>query len=99
MKKILAVLLALVLMCSAAALAETLTMGSSIDFAPYEYYDDATGDIVGIDVEIAQAVCDKLGYELVIEDMQFDSIIAAVVSGKVDFACPASPSPRSASRA
>lgn len=85
MKKILAVLLALVLMCSAAALAETLTMGSSIDFAPYEYYDDATGDIVGIDVEIAQAVCDKLGYELVIEDMQFDSIIAAVVSGKVDF--------------
>lgn len=85
MKKIFAVLFALALAVSAAASAETLTMGSSIDFAPYEYYDDATGEIVGIDVEIAQAVCEKLGCDLVIEDMQFDSIIAAVVSGKVDF--------------
>ena len=40
---------------------------------------------MGIDVEIAQAVAEKLGYELEIQDMQFDSIIAAVVSGKVDF--------------
>ena len=60
-------------------------MGSSIDFAPYEYYDDATGEIVGIDVEIAKAVAEKLGCDLEIVDMQFDSIIAAVVSGKVDF--------------
>ena len=85
MKKIFAVLLAMALMSTGAAFAETIKMGSSIDFAPYEYYDDETGDIVGIDVEIAQAVADKLGYELEIEDMQFDSIIAAVVSGKVDF--------------
>ena len=85
MKKIFAILLSLALMVSTAAFAETLTMGSSIDFAPYEYYDDETGEIVGIDVEIAQAVCEKLGYDLSIEDMQFDSIIAAVVSGKVDF--------------
>ena len=85
MKKIFAMLLVLAMMLSAAAMAETLTMGSSCDFPPYEYYHDETGEIVGIDVEIAQAVCDKLGYELKIEDMQFDSIIAAVVSGKVDF--------------
>ena len=83
-KTVICMALVLALLCTA-AFAKTLTMGSSIDFAPYEYYDDETGEIVGIDVEIAQAVCDALGYELEIEDMQFDSIIMAVVSGKVDF--------------
>ena len=83
-KNLICLALVLTLLCGA-AFAETLKMGSSIDFAPYEYYDDETGEIVGIDVEIAQAVCDALGYELEIQDMQFDSIIAAVVSGKVDF--------------
>ncbi len=83
-KTLICAVLALMLLCST-AFADTLTMGSSIDFAPYEYYDDETGDIVGIDVEIAQAVCDALGYELEITDMQFDSIIAAVVQNKVDF--------------
>ncbi|MBQ4089883.1 MAG: transporter substrate-binding domain-containing protein [Clostridia bacterium] len=85
MKKMLSILIALMIMCTGFAMAETLKMGSCIDFAPYEYYDDATGDIVGIDVEIAYAVAEKLGCELEIVDMQFDSIIAAVVSGKVDF--------------
>lgn len=60
-----------------------LVMATNAAFEPYEYYD---GDkIVGIDAEIAQAICDKLGYELQIEDMEFDSIIAAVQSGKADF--------------
>lgn len=85
MKKTIALLLVCLLVCMGVATAETLTMGSSIDFPPYEYYDDETGEITGIDVEIAQAVAEKLGCELEIVDMQFDSIIAAVVSGKVDF--------------
>ena len=85
MKKIFALILALAMLLTTAAMAETLTMGSSCDFPPYEYYHDETGEIVGIDVEIAQAICEKLGCELKVEDMQFDSIIAAVVSGKVDF--------------
>lgn len=38
-----------------------------------------------IDADIAKAICDKLGYELKIEDMEFDAIIAAVSSGKADF--------------
>ena len=60
-----------------------LTMATNAAFEPYEYHE---GDkIVGIDAEIAQAICDKLGYELSIEDMEFDSIIAAVQSGKADF--------------
>ena len=40
---------------------------------------------MGIDAEFAKAICDILGYELVIEDMEFDSIITAVQSGKADF--------------
>lgn len=61
----------------------TLTMATNAQFEPYEYYD---GDkIVGIDADIAQAICDKLGYELKIEDMEFDAIVAAVSSGKADF--------------
>lgn len=60
-----------------------LVMATNAEFPPYEYYDGQ--DVVGIDVEIAQAICDKLGKELVVEDMAFDSIIAAVDSGKADF--------------
>ena len=61
----------------------TLVMATSADFPPYEFYE---GDkIVGIDAEIAQAICDKLGYELKIEDMNFDSIISAISTGKADF--------------
>ena len=40
---------------------------------------------MGIDADIAQAICDKLGYELEIEDMLFETILAAVDTGKVDF--------------
>ena len=49
----------------------------------YEYYED--NKIVGVDVDFAQAIADKLGMELTVNDMEFDSIIAAVDSGKADF--------------
>lgn len=61
----------------------TLVMATNAAFEPYEYYEGEK--VVGIDADIAQAICDKLGYELKIEDMEFDSIIAAVQSGKADF--------------
>ena len=62
-----------------------LIMATNAFFPPYEYYE---GDkIVGIDVEIATAVAEKLGLELVIEDVEFDSIIAGVQSGKYDIGC------------
>lgn len=60
----------------------TLVMATNAAFEPYEYYEN--NEIVGIDADIAQAICDKLGYELKIEDMEFDSIINAVQSGKAD---------------
>ena len=59
-----------------------LTMATNAYFEPYEFYSD--GKVVGIDAEMAQAVADKLGMTLHIEDMEFDSIIAAVQTGKAD---------------
>lgn len=61
----------------------TLIMATNAAFEPYEYFDNE--EIVGIDVDIARAICDKLGYELTVEDMEFDAIINAVQSGKADF--------------
>lgn len=63
---------------------KTLIMATSADFPPYEYYEGQT--VVGIDAEIAQAIADKLGYTLQIEDMNFDSIIPSITSGKADIA-------------
>lgn len=59
-----------------------LVMATNAYFPPYEYYDN--GKIVGIDVDIAQAIADKLGLKLQIQDMAFDSIITAVQTGKAD---------------
>lgn len=60
----------------------TLTMATNAEFPPYELKE--SGAIVGIDVDMMKAVCDKIGMELTIEDMAFDSIITAVTSGKAD---------------
>lgn len=59
-----------------------LVVATNAEFPPYE---SVVGEeIVGIDVDMMQAVCDKLGKELVIENMGFDEIIPAVESGKAD---------------
>ena len=62
---------------------QVLKMATNAYFQPYEFYDE--DKIVGIDAEIAEAIADKLGMELVIEDMAFDSILTAVQNGSVDF--------------
>ena len=59
---------------------ETLIMATNAAFPPYEYYEGQ--DIVGIDAEIGAALAEKLGMDFKIEDMEFDSIIPAVTSGK-----------------
>lgn len=84
MKKVTALILTLAFsLVAGGALADTLIMATNASFPPYEYYDGDT--IVGIDAEIAAAICEKLGFELEIADMEFDSIVAAVQSGKADF--------------
>lgn len=60
---------------------KTLVMATNAEFPPYEYYEGS--EIVGIDVDIAQAIASELGMKLKVEDMAFDSIVAAVSSGKV----------------
>lgn len=90
MKKITATLLALALTGALTACGskpagetkDTLVMATNAEFPPYEYRE---GDqVVGIDAEIAAAIAEELGMKLVIEDMAFDSIVAAVSSGKAD---------------
>ncbi len=60
-----------------------LVMATNAEFPPYEYHDG--GEIVGIDVEVAEAIAAKLGMTLEIEDIAFDSIILELQSGKADF--------------
>ena len=75
MKKLLALVLTLAMTLSfTAALADnTLTMATNASFPPYEYVEG--NEIVGIDAEIAGAIAEKLGLELQIDDMEFDSIV------------------------
>lgn len=60
----------------------TLVMVTNAEFPPYESLDGE--NVVGIDADIARAIADKLGMDLRIDNMEFDSIIMAVTSGKAD---------------
>ncbi|MGM1022814.1 MAG: ABC transporter substrate-binding protein/permease [Bacillota bacterium] len=65
---------------------QKLVLGTSADFAPYEFHKVINGKdtIVGFDVDIAREIAKDLGAELVIEDMGFDSLLPALQSGRVD---------------
>lgn len=67
---------------TAKAAGGVLTMATNAEFPPYEYHDGGT--IVGIDVDIANALAKKLGMTLEVEDIAFDSIIPEIVTGKAD---------------
>jgi polar amino acid transport system substrate-binding protein len=60
-----------------------LIMSTNAAFPPYEMTDDA-GNFIGIDVEVAQAIADKLGLELVIDNMEFTAALEAAQNGKSD---------------
>lgn len=62
-----------------------LTMATNATFPPYEMTTD-NGTIEGIDVDTAQAIADKLGLELQIDDMDFDAALLSVQQGKADIA-------------
>lgn len=91
MKKVLSMVLAVMMLlaavcCFAGCGKEekgVLKMATNAYFPPYEFYEGEK--IVGIDAEIAQAIADKLGMKLEIEDMAFDSILTAVQNGSCDF--------------
>ena len=95
MKKMLALMLALLMVAALAACGSSsgnelnqvedgkLIMSTNAAFPPYEMVAD-DGSFEGIDVEIAGAIAEKLGLELVIDDMDFDAALLAVQQGKSD---------------
>jgi ABC-type amino acid transport substrate-binding protein len=65
---------------------KVLKMGTSADYAPFEYIDTAKGnEIIGFDVDLAKMITKELGYKFEIVDMDFTGLIPALQSGKVDF--------------
>ncbi|HHY57450.1 MAG TPA: amino acid ABC transporter substrate-binding protein [Chloroflexi bacterium] len=60
-----------------------IVVGTSADYAPYESIDE-NGNFVGFDMDLIRAIGEKLGVEVEIVDMPFDSLIAAVQQGKID---------------
>lgn len=61
-----------------------LIVGTSPDYPPFEFYDALSGEIVGFDISIAQAIADDLGVELEIKEMAFDMLVESVKSGHID---------------
>ena len=109
MKKLIASMVALVMMFSFAACSDNSSEGSNTEgeqaqsqsldaikeageivmftnaeFPPFEYRDD-NNEIAGVDVDIANEIANDIGVELVIEDVNFDSIVTSVQSGKAAF--------------
>lgn len=84
MKKIFLVLMLTLLLTGCGKNDDELIMVTEAGFAPYEYYEG--GEIVGVDIDIANEIAKELGKKLVIKDIAFDSIVNEVKSGKADFA-------------
>lgn len=82
MKKYIILLVITLLLTGCSDRDDKLIMATEASFAPYEYYSD--GEIKGIDVDIMREVAKRLGKELKIKDVAFDSIIAEVKTGKSD---------------
>ena len=75
---------AMLSLCACGGSSDKLVMATNAAFPPYEMVEGS--EIVGIDAEIAKLIADDIGRELIIEDMAFDSVIAAVQTGKADIA-------------
>ena len=72
---------------TAAAAPEKLVLGTSADYAPFEFmYPDDNGDLVygGIDISVGQYIADYMGKELQVENMGFDYLLASLQKGDFD---------------
>ncbi len=67
--------------------ASKIVLGTSADYAPFEFHKliDGKDTIVGFDIEIAKEIANDLGAELEIQDSDFDGLLLALDTGKVDF--------------
>lgn len=64
--------------------AGTLTVATEGTYRPFSYHEDGSGDLVGYDVEIAEAVAEKLGLEVSFQETQWDAIFAGLDAGRFD---------------
>lgn len=64
---------------------EILRLATSADNPPFEFHQTITNQITGFDIELAHALAELLNVELEIQDMDFASIIPALLSGRADF--------------
>lgn len=81
--KMLCLTLVLVMSFAVCAQAETLIVGTNPEFSPFEYVGD-DGVITGIDIDIVKAIAGKLGYDVKVEAIDWNGLIPALTSGKVD---------------
>lgn len=64
---------------------KTLIVGTSADYAPFEYVDTAKGEeIIGFDIELIKLIGDKLGYDIKVQNMDFNSLITALQAKQFD---------------
>ena len=65
---------------------QKIVIGTTADYPPFEwhYINDGKDSVVGIDIDIANAIGEALGVEVEIREMEFNFLIAAMKSGKVD---------------
>lgn len=65
-----------------------IVVGTASGYPPYEFVDTSQGDkkVIGIDMELAQKVADKLGVKLEVQDMNFQALLSSLTGGKVDVA-------------
>ena len=62
----------------------TLVMGTNCEFEPFEYL-TSSGTPTGFDVDFVKYLCTEMGYEVTVENMDFDALIPALQSGRIDF--------------
>jgi len=61
-----------------------LRVGTSPDFPPFEFINETTNEIVGIDIDLVKLVAQKIGYEVEIVPIDFDGLIPALQAGQID---------------
>ena len=85
MKKIIAIVLTLMLVLALGASAESITfkMGFDAEYPPYTYMDD-NGEYTGFDIEMCQLVCEKLGWELELVPINWDTKLVTLDAGEID---------------
>lgn len=96
MKKLVVLLLAFVMVFSLAACnnaedsvedggqAKVYVVGTEPTFPPFEFTDENTGEITGFDIDLIKAIAEDQGFEVQVNNLEFDGLIMAVQSGNID---------------